>query len=95
MTVLGLLVALLLAACSGSSTSIEDQAGGGGAGGGSEQATQDTSVSCEPDETDGELALYNWSEYIDPELIREFRDEFDVDVVEDFFPNNEELLARI
>lgn len=96
LTVFGMLVALLLAACSGSSTSIEEQAGGGGgAGGGSERATQETSVSCEPGETDGELALYNWSEYIDPELIEEFRDEFDVEVVEDFFPNNEELLARI
>lgn len=86
--------ALLLAACSGSTTSVEDQAAGGDGAGGSE-ATEQTTVNCEPGQTDGELALFNWTEYIDPELVKQFRDEFGVDVVEDFYPNNEELLARI
>lgn len=95
LTLFGVLFGLLLAACSGASTSIEDPGAGQEGAGGSEAATQGATVSCEPGQTDGELALYNWTEYIDPELIKQFRDEFGVDVVEDFYPNNEELLARI
>jgi spermidine/putrescine-binding protein len=50
---------------------------------------------CDVGETDGELVLFNWTEYIDPELVDKFRDEFAVDVVQDFYPSNEELLARV
>jgi len=98
---LGALLTLLLTACSGASTSVEDQAAGGGgeADAGSEptgsEAPTDPSVSCEPGEVDGELVLYNWTEYIDPELVDKFRDEFGVDVIEDFYPSNEEMLARV
>jgi spermidine/putrescine-binding protein len=50
---------------------------------------------CEVGETDGELVLFNWTEYIDPALVDRFRDEFAVDVIQDFYPSNEELLARV
>ncbi|HEX6255013.1 MAG TPA: spermidine/putrescine ABC transporter substrate-binding protein [Euzebyales bacterium] len=101
---LGLLT-LVLAACSGASTSVEDQAAGGGgdepereasaaASDGTEVAEAET-VQCDAGEVDGELVLYNWTEYIDPELIDKFRDEFGVDVIEDFYPSNEEMLARV
>ncbi len=102
---LGAVLAMLLAACSGGASSVEEQAAGGGGGtsGGSEAAGSEAAgseaagptVSCEVGETDGELVLYNWTEYIDPELINRFRDEFGVDVIEDFYPSNEELLARV
>lgn len=98
---LGALLTMLLAACSGASTSVEDQAAGGGgaADAGSEAAGSETptgpSVSCEPGDVDGELVLYNWTEYIDPELVDKFREEFGVDVIEDFYPSNEEMLARV
>jgi spermidine/putrescine-binding protein len=99
------LLTLLLAACSGASTSVEDQAAGGGgdepeteasaaASDGAEAAEAET-AQCEAGETDGELLLYNWTEYIDPELIDKFREEFGVDVIEDFYPSNEEMLARV
>ncbi|MBW3605273.1 MAG: spermidine/putrescine ABC transporter substrate-binding protein [Actinobacteria bacterium] len=101
---LGALLALLLAACSGGATSVEEQAGGGGdaaaqpsasEAAGSEAAPDSETVSCEPGETDGELVLYNWTEYIDPELVTKFTEEFGVDVIEDFYPSNEEMLARV
>lgn len=49
---------------------------------------------CEVGEVDGALALYNWTDYMDPDLIAKFRDEFAIDVIEDYYPNNEDLLAR-
>lgn len=64
-----------LAACGG------DDDGGGGA----------SADDCEVGETDGDLALYNWSEYIDPELITAFEEEFDVTVTEDFYDSNEAM----
>lgn len=42
-----------------------------------------------------ELHLYNWSEYIDPEIFDAFEEEYGVKVVEDTFSSNEELLAKI
>ena len=48
---------------------------------------------------DGELAkelhIYNWSEYIDPQIYADFEEEFGVRVIEDTFANNEELLAKL
>jgi spermidine/putrescine-binding protein len=82
----------VVAACSGSDQGQEEPL--------SADATEVPSApsadhGCEVAETDGELVLFNWTEYIDPELIDKFRDEFGVDVVQEFFPNNEELLARV
>lgn len=42
-----------------------------------------------------ELHIYNWSEYIDPEIFTAFEAEYGVKVVEDTFSSNEELLAKI
>jgi spermidine/putrescine-binding protein len=99
------LLTLVLAACSGASTSVEDQAAGGGgdepepeasaAASDGAEAAEAATVQCDAGEVDGELVLYNWTEYIDPELIDKFRDEFGVDVIEDFYPSNEEMLARV
>ena len=50
---------------------------------------------CELDQVDGDLNFYNWSEYIDPELITAFEEEFGVDVVEDFYESNEAMLAQL
>ncbi len=52
-------------------------------------------VDCAPDETDGDLNFYNWSEYIDPELIVDFEAQYGVDVVETFYESNEAMLAQI
>ncbi|MGB7873205.1 MAG: spermidine/putrescine ABC transporter substrate-binding protein [Anaerolineales bacterium] len=42
-----------------------------------------------------ELYIYNWSEYIDPEVFTAFEEEYGVKVIEDTFSSNEELLAKL
>ena len=55
-----------------------------------------TDVACEVGEIDGTtLNFYNWSEYIDPDLISAFEAETDVDVVESFYESNEAMLAQL
>ena len=44
---------------------------------------------------EGDLALYNWGEYINPEVIEKFSAEYDVEVTLDTYSTNEELLARL
>ena len=44
---------------------------------------------------EGELNLYNWGEYINPEVIEKFSAEFGVDVTLDTYSTNEEMLARL
>lgn len=70
-----------LAACGGGSDGGSD---GGGSDGGSD-------VACEPEQVDGDLALYNWSEYIDPELISAFEEQYGVAVTQDFYDSNEAM----
>jgi spermidine/putrescine-binding protein len=52
-------------------------------------------ASCEPGEVDGDLLLYNWSEYMDPDLLSAFSDEYGVSATEDTFTSNEALIAQI
>jgi spermidine/putrescine-binding protein len=94
---LSLLVAgaLALVACGG------DDGGGGTGGTGATGTTGGTSAAggeapaCTAGQTDGDLNLYNWSEYIDPELITAFEEEAGVDVTETFYESNEVMLAQI
>lgn len=43
----------------------------------------------------GELSVYNWEEYIHPDTIPNFEEEYGVDVTFDTFPGNEHLLAKL
>ena len=43
----------------------------------------------------GELAVYNWEEYIHPDTIPNFEAEFGVKVIFDTYPGNEHLLAKL
>jgi spermidine/putrescine transport system substrate-binding protein len=49
--------------------------------------------------SEGELAeevhVYNWSDYIDPQIYEDFEEEFGVRVIEDTFSSNEDLLAKL
>jgi spermidine/putrescine-binding protein len=75
----------------------ETTADGGGTtdptddGGGDETAA----AGCEVGEVDGDLLLYNWSEYMDPDLLVAFGEEFGVGATEDTYTSNEALLAQI
>jgi len=42
-----------------------------------------------------ELHVFNWSEYIDPEIYQDFEEEFGIKVTEDTFSSNEDLLAKL
>jgi spermidine/putrescine-binding protein len=79
-----LVAALFLSACA-------DDGDGDGNGDGDAVAAAE----CEAGETDGDLVFYNWSDYIDPELITQFEEEAGVSVTSDYYPSNEELLAKV
>ena len=57
----------------------DDDSGGGSA------------ASCEVGQVDGDLAIYNWAEYIDPEQLDAFAEEFGVSVTMDVYDSNEAM----
>ncbi len=77
-----IVAAALLAACGGG-------AGGGPAGGG------DGGSAGGGPAGGGTLYLYNWGDYIDPELLEEFEAETGVRVVVDTFETNEDMIAKV
>jgi spermidine/putrescine transport system substrate-binding protein len=44
---------------------------------------------------EGELNVYNWGDYINPEVLKRFEEEYDVKVNLDTYGTNEEMLAKI
>lgn len=62
---------------------------------GSDDAGDAPAVECEEGQTDGDLNFYNWSEYIDPDLITAFEEEYGVSVTESFYESNEAMLSQI
>jgi spermidine/putrescine-binding protein len=94
------LLTVVAAACGGSGPLDGDPGAqedpGAGSGGEASEAPEEVAEStCKEGETDGDIVLYNWTEYMDPALLKKFRKEHGVKVTEDFYPSNEELLARI
>jgi spermidine/putrescine-binding protein len=94
-----LVLFVLTAVACGGSGPLDDPGGGDGATGSEDtgsEASEDVAAStCKEGETDGDIVLYNWTEYMDPKLLKEFKKEYGVTVTEDFYPSNEELLAKI
>ena len=87
-----MVLALVIAACGGDDTGGET---GGTPVDGTEAPDGATGANCELDQVDGDLNFYNWSEYMDPELVTAFEEQYEVDVVEDFYESNEALLAQM
>ena len=83
-----LLTGLLLAACG-------REVGSGTVGDVDDDGDGVVAAGCEVGETDGDLSFFNWSDYMDPDLITAFEEEYGVTVTEDFYPSNEELLAKV
>ncbi len=81
---IGLVAFGLVAASCGSSS----DGASSGDGGSPEVAA---GAECTPGQTDGDLSLYNWTEYIDPELIVAFEAEAGIKVIESFFDSNEAM----
>ena len=71
----GLLGFVLIAAACGGD---DDDAAAGGA-------------DCEVGDIDGDLAMYNWAEYIDEEQLQEFADEFGISYSLDSYDSNEAM----
>src|SRR5690606_26183213 len=76
-------LALVGAACGGDDDDAAEPAEPADAGGdepaGDEPAGDEPApdgVDCAVDEVDGDLFLYNWAEYIDPELLSAFEDQY-------------------
>lgn len=93
-------LAMLAAACGGEDATTDTTDGGNGsvdttAADGGGDGGGDDMAACAVDATDGDLNLYNWSEYIDPELITAFEEQYGVDVTETFYDSNETMLAQI
>lgn len=52
-------------------------------------------LSAAPALAEGKLNVYNWGDYINPEVLDRFAEEFGVDVSLDTYSSNEEMLAKI
>ena len=72
-------------------TSETDASGTSGGDSGSDMDTAE----CAVDEVDGDLALFNWAEYIDPEQLQEFADEYGISATMDVYDSNEAMLPQI
>lgn len=90
-----IVLALLLAACGGGPD-------GGPAAtddGGEEEdtAVSDTAVDASDDapQLADQLSVYNWSDYIDEELLTAYEEEYGVELIYDTFASNEDLLAKL
>ncbi|MFN2332025.1 MAG: PotD/PotF family extracellular solute-binding protein [Halomonas sp.] len=44
---------------------------------------------------ENKLYLFNWTEYMDPEIIEAFEEQYDVDVVQSYFNSLPEMLAKL
>lgn len=84
-----LIVALVLSACAG---------GPGGPGGGPAAAEPTTAPAADtgagPQLAD-QLSVYNWSDYIDEELLTQYEQEYGVEIIYDTYASNEDLLAKL
>lgn len=94
---LPLSLALVAAACGSDDSSSSDDStatetdGTSGESGGGDMTTAD----CAVDEIDGDLALFNWAEYIDPEQLQAFADEYGISATMDVYDSNEAMLPQI
>ena len=89
-----MLVALVLAACAPAAA----PSGGGeepAAPAGEEPAGEMSERCGDSSQLADEIFLYNWSEYIDPDIMTQFEEECGVKVVETNFDSNETLLATL
>lgn len=99
-------LALVLTACgSDEGTDGTDAPSGTDAPEGAPEGVQAAANACTLGETDGDLNLYNWSEYIPTgslaeefevtDLLAKFKEEYGVDVVLTEYESNEAMLAQI
>ncbi len=88
-----LAIAVFAAACGGGEGAATDTGADSDADGGSDEVAAGATPAseCVAGQTDGDLAIFNWTEYMDPELITAFSEEFGVAVTEDTYTSNEAM----
>ncbi len=94
-------LSLVLAACGGDDDTAEPAPASADddaepAGDDVEEASDDVAEpaatgECALGQVDGDLALYNWAEYLDPDLLTKFEAEFGVSVTQDTYDSNEAM----
>ena len=90
-------LALFAAACGGDSetdtaaSDSDDASAESDSDDSADDSAAGSAAECEAGETDGPLAIYNWTEYMDPELKDAFAAEFGVEVTEDNYDSNEAM----
>lgn len=87
-----LLVSIILVGCGGAATSEPTQPEPTEVMTEEPVMTEETPPEIQPA---SEIVLYNWSEYIEPEIYTLFEEEYGIRVIEDNFSSNEELLAKL
>ena len=97
---LGPAVALapVIAACTSAGVSPSAAASASAAAPGSAAPTTNASGSLEPTPApvpEGELYVYNWTEYIGDQTVPSFEEKYDVKVTYDFFSNTDEAYAKL
>ena len=58
-------------------------------------SSEEAAADCTVGSVNGDLNLYNWAEYIDPDLVSEFEETYGVSVYEDFYTSNEEARTKL
>ena len=88
-----LALALVASACGGGTedTTATDDAGTEETGAENVVPVDNPAAACEVGQVDGDLAIFNWSEYMDPDLQAAFEAEFGVSVTEDTYASNEAM----
>jgi len=86
----GIAMALVAAAC-GSSDNTSTAAAGSDDGGSNDGVQTVSAADCQVGEVDGDLAIFNWTEYMDPELPIAFAEEYGVGFTEDTYSSNEAM----
>ena len=84
-------LSLTAAACGGDDEPAADEPAADEPAAEEPAAEEPAGDTCAVDEVDGDLFLYNWSEYMDPELITAFEGQYGVSVTEDFYDSNEAM----
>lgn len=98
---LSIVLLLLLAACGQSQPAEAPTAAPAATTAESEPTASDDQSAAEGDlEVDkarlsDELYLFNWSEYLEPQLLDEFEQEYGVRVIQDFYDANESMIPKI
>lgn len=94
-------VGILLAACGGSDQQQEAPAQEEAAAEAempAEASSEETAATdrCgDPGQLSDQLNLFNWSDYMDPEILTQFEEECGVSVQEDYYSSNEDMLAKV